>query len=150
MRGRKRFLLLLVAPAQQRIIDQRVLHVHHDAGGGIHPRHLLDRQDGLEELAATATVLLGNLDSHQAKLKELANQVLIEDALFVHLLDQRTDFLVRKLADVVAKHDFVFGEGSQGRGRRKLEGGVRHESTFKTKSGRTKNFSTCSAGVSLG
>ena len=45
------------------------------------------------------------------------NQLFVEDAFFVHFFDQRTDFLVGKLADVVAKKNFVFGEDGQRRGR---------------------------------
>ncbi len=124
-------LLFLVAPAQQGIVDQRVLHVHHDACGSVHPRHFLNRQDRFKELAAATAVLLGNFNSHETELKKLVNQILIEDAFLVHLLHQRADFLIGKLADVVAKHDFVFGERGQRGGRRNLQCGVRHESTFK-------------------
>ena len=113
-------LLLVVAPAQQRVDDERVLHVDEDADGGVDARQLFDGEDRVEERAAGAAVLLGNLDAHQAELEELVKQVFVEDALFVHLLDQRPDFLVGKLADVVAKHDFVFGEGGQRRRRREL------------------------------
>ena len=66
-----------------------------------------------------------------AELEKLVNEVFIEDALFVHLLHQRPDRFVGKLADVVAKHDFVFGEGSQGRRRRGLQRGFRHGNTFR-------------------
>ena len=43
-------------------------------------------------------------------------RVFLEDAFLVHLLDQRADFLVGKLADVVAEKNLVFGESGQGRG----------------------------------
>ena len=82
--------------------------------------------------------------------KKLVNQVFVEDAFFVHLLHQRPDFFVGKLADVVAKHDFVFGEGSQGAGRRNLQGSVRHESTFKRRNWTEEILATvrgCLAGV---
>ena len=55
----------------------------------------------------------------------------IGEILALH--DKRPDFLVGKLANVVAKHDFVFGERSEGSGRRNLQGSVWHESTFKKK-----------------
>ena len=120
------FLLLLGPPAQQRIIHQRVLHVHHDARGGVHARHLFDRQNCLKEFAAAAAILFRDLDSHQPKLKELVDQVFVEHAFFVHLLDQRPDFLVGELADVVAKHEFVFGERGQRRRRGGLQRNFRH------------------------
>src|SRR5262249_37262134 len=99
-----------VAPAQQGVIHKGILHINDDASGSVDPRHLLYGQNGLEELAPAASVLLGNLDAHQAEMKEVMDQFLVEYALFVHLLDQRTDFLVRELADVVAEKDLVFGE----------------------------------------
>ena len=37
-------------------------------------------------------------------------QILFEDAFFVHLFDQRTDFFVGKLADIIAEKDLVFRE----------------------------------------
>ena len=106
-------LLFFGAPAQQGVVDQRVLHVHDDAGGGIHARHFFDCENRLEEFPAAAAVLLGNLDAHQSKLKELVNQVFIEDAFFVHFFHQRADFFFGKLADVVAEKNFVFGEAGQ-------------------------------------
>ena len=73
--------------------------------------------------------------------KKLVDQVFVEDALLVHLLDQRADFLVGKLADVVAEENFVFGERGQGRGSGSLQRGFRHMgSTFRELA--TKNFST--------
>ena len=106
--------LFVAAPAQQRVVDQRVLHVDDDAGGGVDARQFLDRQDRFEEFRAASAVLLGNLNAHQAELEEIVDQVFVEDALFVHLFDQRTDLLVGELADVVAEENFVFGESGEG------------------------------------
>ena len=90
------------------VVNQRVLDIDNHARRRVHARHLLDRQNGFEEFSTTASVLLGNLDPHQTKLKELANQVFFEYTLFVHLFRQRTDFLFGKLMNVIAEENFVF------------------------------------------
>ena len=102
-------LLLFGAPAQQSVVDQRVLHVHDNPGGRIDARKFLHREDGLEEGAAAAAVLLGDFDAHQTQLKELFNELGLEDTLLVHLLDVGPDALVGELADGVAEKYFVFG-----------------------------------------
>jgi len=40
----------------------------------------------------------------------------IEDRFLVHLFGQRTNLVVGKLADVVAKQNFVFGKSGERRG----------------------------------
>ena len=54
------------------------------------------------------------------------DEVLVEDAFFVHLFDERTDFLVGKLANVVAEENLVFSQRSQRGGRGGLQG-IGHE-----------------------
>ena len=108
--------LLFVAPAQQGVVDQRVLHVHHNAGGGVHARQFLDGENGFEECSGAATELLGNLDTHQAELEELVNQRVVEHAFLVHFAGERRDLFFREPADVVAKELLVFGERQQRRG----------------------------------
>ena len=135
-------LLLVGAPAQQGIVDQRVLHVDDHAGRGVHARQFFHRQDRLEELGAASAVLLGNLNAHQAKLEEIMDEIFVEDGLLVHLLHQRTNFLVGELADVVAEEDFVFGERGQRGGRGDLQSGFRHEDTFIVGNEQTVNVST--------
>src|SRR5208337_1092096 len=122
--------LFFIAPAQQCIVDQRVLHVDDDAGRCVHTRQFLDGQNRFEELRAASAELLGNLDAHQAELKEIVNEVFVEDALLVHFLDQRTNLLVSKLADVVAEKNFVFGERGQRGGGGGLQG-FGHGNTLK-------------------
>ena len=134
--GRIALLLFFIAPAQQRVVDQRVLHVDDDAGGSVHARQFLDRQNRFEELGAASAVLLGNLDAHQAELEEIVDEIFVEDALLVHLLDQRTNLLVGKLADVVAEKNFVFGERGQRGGGGGLQSGFGHENTFKREDGK--------------
>ncbi len=111
-------LLLLRRPTQQGIVDQRVLHIDDNSRRGIDTRQLLHRQDGLEERACSAAVLLGHLDAHQAQLEELVDQRVLEHALLVHLLYVRTHALVGELADSVAKQHFIFGERDQRSGSR--------------------------------
>ncbi len=76
--------------------------------------------------------MFGNLDAHQAELEELFEQRVIEDRLFVHLFRQRTNFVVGKLADVVAEQNLVLGERGKRRGIRKLHG-FRHGDTSTAK-----------------
>ena len=106
------------------------MHVHDHAGGSVHARQLFHRQNRLKELAARATILLRHFDPHQPELKELVDEIFVEDALFVHLLHQRTNFLFGELADVVTKENFVFREAGQRSRRGKLQN-IRHESTFR-------------------
>jgi hypothetical protein len=61
-------------------------------------------------------------------LEELFDKTMIEDALFIHFLRQGTDFLLRELADVVAKKNFVFGQLGK-RGRSRLQNGIVHWET---------------------
>ena len=53
---------------------------------GLDAGERLDGQDRVEERAAAAAVLLGNLDAHQAELEKIRFQVFVEDGLLVHLL----------------------------------------------------------------
>jgi hypothetical protein len=64
--GQETLFLLFVAPAQQGVVDQRVLHVDDDAGGRVHARQFFDGQDRFEELGSAAAVLLWDFDAHQA------------------------------------------------------------------------------------
>ena len=77
---RKIFRLLIIgAPAQDGIVDDRVLDIDDDAGGRIDRGDLLDGQNALEEIAALSAVFFGDLDAHEAELEELAEQALVED-----------------------------------------------------------------------
>ena len=65
------------------------------------------RDKECKELAASAPELLWNLDSHQPKLEEVLNQSPVENALLIHFFRQRTNFVLRKLPDVLPKEKFI-------------------------------------------
>ena len=100
-------------PADQRIVDQSVLHIDQNPDRRIDAGELLDRENRLEERAAAAAVLLWNFDAHQSELVKLLDQGMIHHAALIHLLYQRTDGLFGKPADVVAKKLLVFSQGKQ-------------------------------------
>jgi hypothetical protein len=52
----------------------------------------------------------------------------IEYRLFVHLFGEGTNLIVGELADIIAKHYFVFGKSGEGCGIRKLQS-FRHKDT---------------------
>jgi hypothetical protein len=56
-------------------------------------------------------------------MKELVNQLVVKDTLFVHLTDFRTERLVGELPDVVTKENFIIGKRDQRLGRRSNLGG---------------------------
>ncbi len=56
---------------QQRVDDERVLHVDEHADRRIDARQLLDREHGVEEAAAGAAVGFGDLDAHDAEVEQL-------------------------------------------------------------------------------
>ena len=72
--GEVALLDVVVAPAQQRVDDQRVLDVDEHADRRVDARQLLDREHGVEEAAAGAAVGLGDLDAHDAELEQLPDE----------------------------------------------------------------------------
>ena len=118
-------LLLGVAPAEERVVDEGVVHVDVDGGRGVDPRDLLDGQHREEYPAAGTPVLLRHLDAHQAELEEAGNQVGTELRRFVHLLDVRLELGLREFADRIPEHGFFFGQGRERRngGAEVLHGG---------------------------
>src|SRR4029077_11478459 len=98
------------------------------AGGVSGRRNFFYWKNRLKKLAARPAVLLRNLDPHEAQLKELVEQRVIEDPLLVHLFRQRANLVVGKLTDVVAEQNLVFGKSGERRGIRKLQS-FRHGDT---------------------
>ena len=114
------------APAQQRVGDERVLHVHQDADRRIDARELLDREDRVEEPAAAAAERFGDFDAHHAEIEQLVDQRPRDLRLLVHFADERPYLRVREFADAVAEQPLVFGErGERMRSRVGGQGGHR-------------------------
>ena len=89
--GQVALLLLARSPAQKRVVDQRVLHVNHDAGRRVHSRELLHHDHRFEEAAAAAAVGFRNLDRHPAQTEKLLKQTLVKVGRFIHFADQRAE-----------------------------------------------------------
>ena len=103
-------LLLVMSPAQQRVDDQRVLHVDQHADRRIDAGQRLDGEHGVEERAAGPAEGLGHLDAHDAELEQRIDEVAGDLRLLVHVTDVRADFPVGKLVHAVAKEPFVLGK----------------------------------------
>jgi hypothetical protein len=108
-------MLLGIAPTKERIVHQCVLHVHVDGSRRVHPGQLLDGQHRHEDGPGAASVLLGHLDTHEAELEELGDEVRPKMGRLVHLLHVGTDIGLGKLADRVPEHGFFFGQDGQSR-----------------------------------
>ena len=65
---------VVVAPAQERVDDERVLHVDEHADGRVDARERFDGQHGVEEAGAAAAVALGDLDAHHAEVEQLVDE----------------------------------------------------------------------------
>ena len=104
---------LVGAPAQQRVDDERVLHVDEHADRRIDARQRLDGQHRVEERAAGAAEAFRHLDAHHAELEQLLDERRRNLGLLVHLADERADLPVRELVDAVAEQRFVFGQPRQ-------------------------------------
>src|SRR5579872_540490 len=63
-------------------------------------------------------------------MKKVVQQILLKHGLFIHLLYQRTDLIFRKLPDVIAKQNLVFGQSGQRCGSLGLQSGFVHKHTF--------------------
>ena len=107
------FLLLRVAPAYERVIDERVLDIDEDADRSINARQFFDADDGREKRSARAAILFGRLDAHQPEVETLAYQRRVELSLLVHLFDAGAQFAFGKLAHACSEHLLVFREHRQ-------------------------------------
>jgi len=109
--------LIGVAPAQDGVVDQGVLHVDHDGEAGVDPGQGLDREDGVHEAAAGAAVALRDFDAHQPELEQARQQRGLEPALLVHPGDERRHALARETEHRIRQQAFLFTDGGQcGRG----------------------------------
>jgi len=105
-----RRLLFVGAVVQQRVVEQRVLHVDEYADGGICPRDFLHQQDGQQEITPGAAKRLGNLDAHHTHLEQALQQVGIVGVILIHFSRAWRDLARGELAHGVAHHLFVFGQ----------------------------------------
>ena len=58
------------------------------------------------------------------------DEIFLENTLLIHLLDERTNFLLSELPDVVAEKNFVFGQCGQRSRDRSLQSSLGHKHTF--------------------
>ncbi len=63
-------MLLGCAPTKDRVVDERVVHVHVDGGRRIDSRDLLDGERRQKNPSTRAAVLLRNFDAHEPELEE--------------------------------------------------------------------------------
>jgi hypothetical protein len=68
----------------------------------------------MKEGGASASMRFGNLDSHDAKVKQAREQIRPDLCVRVHLTDERTYFAIREFVDAVAEQHFVLAELRQG------------------------------------
>jgi hypothetical protein len=106
--------LLGVAPAQQRVVDERVLHVHEHGQGRVHPGQGLHGEDGHEERRARAPVGFRDLDAHHPELEAGVDEVARDGRLLVHLVHERPHALFREVAYRLLEQALVFAEVGQG------------------------------------
>lgn len=106
----------LGAPLEDGRVDQRVVHVAHDADAGVDARKLLNCDDGRGEVHPAAAVLLGDLNAHQPLLEQLLHHGRVHGFGLVHLAGLRQDDFGRELGDRLAHHGFRLGEVRDGRG----------------------------------
>ena len=112
-------LLRFGAPAKEGVDGEGVLHVDQDADCGVDCRDLFYGEDGAEEGGADAAVFFGNLDAHEAELKEAGDDFGRHLLGFVHLADEGRDLFAGELADGFLEDLLFGGEG----GKRPGEGG---------------------------
>jgi hypothetical protein len=115
--GQVLFLDGLGAPFEDGCVDERVVHVAHDADAGVDARELLDGDDGAGEVHPRAAVLLGDLDAHQSLLEQLLDDRRVHGFGLIHLTGLGQDDFRGKLGNGFAHHGFGLGQMCDGRGR---------------------------------
>jgi hypothetical protein len=101
---------VIVAPFEEGIDDEGVLHVHEHAHGGIDAGQFFDGQHGMEEPAPGAAVGLRHFDAHDAQFEELIDERLGELRMLVHFPHERPNASFGELTDAVAEDNLILGE----------------------------------------
>ena len=68
----------------------------------------------MEEAGAGASVGLRDLDAHDAEIEQLLDEVVGDLGVLVHVVDERTDLLVRELVHAVTEEPLVLDQLRQG------------------------------------
>ena len=123
-------LLLVVPPAQERVVDEGVLDVHQHRQRGVHAGELLDGEDRHEERRRRAPVLLGDLDPHQPELEARVDEVAGKRLVLVHLVDDRSDLRLGEVADEMTEAALFLGEIGQGQAAAHFAHGVTSASSY--------------------
>ena len=95
------------APPEQRVDNERVLHIHQNGDGRVHTGELFDRHHRQEEVRARATVAFRNLDGHDPQGEQLIDERARNLALFVHLPYARPHLGLGERPNVGAQELFV-------------------------------------------
>ncbi len=116
-------LLIVGAPAHERVVDERVLDVDEHAARSIDVRELFDDEHGVEERRSGAAPLFRDFDAHDAELEEALDQVLRHRGVVIHLRDEGANLLDREIANALLEHLLFFRQHGQGCAGSELEGG---------------------------
>lgn len=98
-------------------VAEGVVHVDHDGDGGVGAGQLLNADDGRGEGHAGAAVLLGDLDAHEALLKQLLDNDGVHGLGLVHLARAGEHHFAGKLGHGLGHGRLRLGKVSDGRGR---------------------------------
>ena len=101
---------IIASEAHERIDHERVLDVHQHANGWIDPREHLDRQHGVKEARPGAPIGLGDFDTHDPEVEQLADELARHVGLLVHVADERTNVALGELLHAVPEQDLVVGQ----------------------------------------
>ena len=93
------------------------MDIHQNADTWIHTRQLLNADDAGGKIHASTSIILGDLDSHQALLEELLHERRVHLLGLVHFANLGYDDLLRELGDGLSHHRLYFGSMTDGRGR---------------------------------
>ena len=96
-------------------MEQSILNIHDDRGGGIHAGQLFDRQNGLEECSAWPPNSSGISMAMRPSSNSLLQQVPAKNALFVHGADVRSEAFPSKSPHGRLEQSLLFGEQGQRR-----------------------------------
>ena len=98
-------------------IDKCVVNVAHDGDGRVDARKLFDGNDCRREVHAGSAEFLGDLDSHEAGLEQLLDDLGRHGLLLIHIPDLGLNHVRGQLADRVGHHRFNLGEVGERRRR---------------------------------